>query len=265
MIIDAHLHLPVDFPDFPSKRRALLAELAQNGVDRGIVIADSAPESPIGSTRDCAALFDGDSVIKVVAGISPFFGYREQLTLCRNLLERGKIVGLKLFTGHEHFFCTDAALLPVYDLAAEFSVPVLFHTGWDHVQYAAPPVMKQLAQRRPQNTFVYCHCFYPKAAQCFDTLGECENVYFELSSAADDPAGIPQIQKAIEAAVPAMPHRFLFGSDFGSCSQRAHLDFAAALHISAEQRELLMFRNACAVYRMNALPDTVYTSPGIPK
>lgn len=128
-IIDAHLHLPVDAPGFPAKREALLAELRKNGVDMGIVIADSTLESTIGATRDCAALFRSCCSIKVAAGISPFFSYREQLALCRTLLEHGDIVGLKLYTGHEHFFCTDEVLLPVYELAAEFSVPVLFHTG----------------------------------------------------------------------------------------------------------------------------------------
>lgn len=250
MIIDSHLHLPVDCPDFPAKRTALLAELKKNGVDRGIVIADSALESTIGSTRDCAELFRGDPVIRVVAGISPFFSFREQLALCRTLLEHSEIVGLKLFTGHEHFYCTDPALEPVYDLAAEFSVPVLFHTGWNDAQYAAPQIMKQLAQRRPQNRFVYCHCYYPEAAKCFETLKCMENVSFELSSLADDPDKLPGIRRALAAAIPAMPHRFLFGSDFGSCSQRAHLDFAASLDITAEQRELLMHRNACAVYHL---------------
>lgn len=249
-IIDAHLHLPVDCPDFPAKRQALLDELQKNGVSMGIVIADSVLESTIGSTRDCAELFRGSSVIRVVGGISPFFSYREQLALCRTLLRNGDLIALKLYTGHEQFFCTDAVLNPVYDLAAEFSVPVLFHTGWDDAQYAAPPVMRELAQRRPQNRFVYCHCFYPAAAQCFETLGGCENVFFDISSVADDPGKIPQIQTALEAAMQNMPHRILFGSDFGSCSQRTHLDFAAALHLTAAQRENLMFRNACAVYRI---------------
>lgn len=255
MIIDSHLHLPVDFPDLPAKKQALLAELRKNGVDMGIVIADSALESTIGSTADCAELFRGDRVIKVIAGISPFFSYQEQLRLCRELLEGGGIIGMKLFTGHEHFFCTDPVLLPVLALATEFSVPVLFHTGWDDPQYAAPQIMKELAKSRPQNTFVYCHCFYPEAAQCFDTLGGCENVYFDISSTGDDPAYIPQIKAALEAAIPAMPQRFLFGSDFGSCAQKAHLNFAASLDITAEQRENLMYRNASAVYRLTDMRE----------
>lgn len=50
-IIDTHLHLAVDALDFPAKRAVLLAELKQNGVDKSIVIADSTPESTIGSVR----------------------------------------------------------------------------------------------------------------------------------------------------------------------------------------------------------------------
>ena len=254
-VIDAHLYLPVDYPDFPAKRAALLAELKRNGVCRGIVIADSAPESTIGSVRDCTALFRGSSIIKVVAGISPFFQYAEQLALCRELLECRGIIGLKLYTGHESFCCTDPVLLPVYELAAAYGVPVLFHTGWEHTEYAAPQRMKTLAQRRPQNTFVYCHCFYPDPEQCFDVLGSCGNVYFDISSTADDPALLPRLKPVLESAVRAMPQRILFGSDFGSCSQRAHLGFADLLELTAAQREALMFRNACAVYHLPERTD----------
>lgn len=249
-ITDAHMHLPVDCPDLPSKRSALLAEMDRNGVGTGIVIADSELISAIGSTEECAFLFKGDSRIRVVAGISPFISFFGQLSLCRNLLERGDIIGLKLYTGHESFFCTDPRLCPVFALAEEFSVPVLFHTGWDHPEYAAPPEMQKLARLYPRIRFVYCHCFYPEAALCFETLAECENVFFDISSMADDPEKAPQLQRTLETAIEAMPERFLFGSDYASCSQRAHLDFAAGLDISAEHRAQLMHRNAYTVYRM---------------
>ncbi len=250
MIIDAHLHLPVDFPDLVSKKQALLSELRRNGIDRGIVIADSELESVIGSVRDCAELFSGDSVIKVVAGISPLISFDEQLQFCRELLIKGDIVGLKIYTGHEHFYCTDRSLFPVYDLAAEFGVPVLFHTGWDEAQYAAPLKMKGLAQKRRDNTFVYCHCFYPYTDECFETLGECGNVWFDTSSVADDPEKCPGIKASLEKAIRLMPERFIFGSDFGSCSQEAHICFAESLDITDRQRELFMRRNAEYVYRL---------------
>ena len=170
MIIDSHLHLPVDFPDFPSKKAALLNELKRNGVDRGIVIADSELESVIGSVRDCAELFEGSDIISIIAGISPNFGFASQLGYCRELLERRRRVGLKVYTGHEGFYCTDSCLAPVYDLAAEYDVPVLFHSGWDNAHYAAPKLLKELADSRPHNVFVYCHCYYPKQTWLFQAI-----------------------------------------------------------------------------------------------
>lgn len=248
MIIDSHLHLPVDYPDFPSKRDALLSELKRNGADRGIVIADSELESAIGSVRDCVGLFEGSSIIKVIAGISPLISFEAQLEYCRELLGNRQIVGLKVYTGHEKFFCTDECLMPVYDLAAEYEVPVLFHSGWDEAQYAAPQLLRRLAERRPQNVFVYCHCYYPELEKCFEVLWKCENVCFDISSTADDEKLIPHLKPVLEKAIAQMPKRFVFGSDFGSCSQTAHIRFAESLDISDTDREAFMHGNAERLY-----------------
>ncbi|WP_295072578.1 TatD family hydrolase [Ruminococcus sp.] len=250
MIIDSHLHLPVDFPDFPSKEAVLLNELKRNGVERGIVIADSELESVIGSVRDCAELFYGSGIISVIAGISPNFEYASQLDYCRELLESKRIVGLKVYTGHENFYCTDSCLAPVYDLAAEYNVPVLFHSGWDNAHYAAPKLLKELADNRPDNVFVYCHCYYPKLDECFEVLSSCNNVYFDTSSVADDEKLLPQIKSALEKAIHEMPKRFIFGSDFGSCLQNVHLSLAESLDLNAEERELFMHGNAERVYKL---------------
>ena len=250
MIIDSHLHLPVDFPDISSKGAALINELDRNGVDRGIVIADSELESVIGSVRECAELFKDSSIISVIAGISPFISFFSQLKYCRELLKNGHIIGLKLYTGHEHFYCTDDCVLPVYDLAAEFDVPVLFHSGWDNSEYAAPELLRRLAESRSNNNFVYCHCFYPELDKCFDTLKDCGNVYFDTSSVADNEKHLPDIRKTLEKTISEMPERFIFGSDFGSCSQEVHLRFAESLRLSAKERELFMHGNAERIYKL---------------
>ena len=250
MIIDSHLHLPFDVAGLASKKQALLNELSRNGVDRGIVIADSELESCIGSVKDCAELFRGDSTIKVIAGISPLISFEGQLSYCSELLSRGDIIGLKVYTGHEHFYCTDSSLFPVYDLAALYGVPVLFHTGWADRQYACPEIMRELADSRKDNVFVYCHCFYPDTEKCFYTLGDCGNVYFDTSSIADETGKYPEIKTSLEKAIDRMSERFIFGSDYGSCSQEVHLRFAESLDITNAQRELLMYRNAEYVYRL---------------
>ena len=248
MIVDAHLHLPWQEPDLNAKKDRLMAELEKNGVSGGVVIADSELESVIGSVAECVELFRGGEKIKVVAGISPLISFEGQLRLCRELLDRGDIAGLKVYTGHEELYCTDSSLFPVYDLAAEYRVPVLFHTGWDNSHYAAPERMKALAESRPQNIFVYCHCFYPNTEKCFEVLGDCGNVMFDTSSLADSEEHIHAIASSLERAIESMPHRIMYGSDYGSCDMGAHIRFAERLHLSEAQRRLFMSENAAGLY-----------------
>ncbi len=245
-ITDAHMHLPVNFRTLSEKRDALLREMRENGICRGVVISDSELESAIGTLSECAELFGSSPDIAVIGGISPYIQYTEQLRKLEQYLAARKVVGIKLYSGHEPIYLNDPVLAPVYDLAVKYRVPVLFHSGWDNPQYSAPDIIRQAAEENPQVLFVCCHCCYPDLSACFNALSALSNVYFDISSTADsDPAEFCEILKQ---AICSMPERFIFGSDFGSCSQKAHLDFAKALNISGRNRELLLYDNADRLY-----------------
>lgn len=248
IIIDAHMHLPVSPAALKEKKAALLAEMAENGVSKGVVISDSEPESCIGTLRECAELFADCADIAVVGGISPYFNYEQQLKLADELLSQGLLVGIKLFCGHEPIYLTDGNLGPVYALAENHRVPVLFHSGWDNPQYSAPEVIRRAALEHPRVQFVCCHCCYPRLADCFDSLADCGNVHFDLSSVADGCRA--DFLPVIEAAVHTMPDRFIFGSDYGSCSQAEHLEFFRQLGISGHERQLVFAGNAQRMYRL---------------
>ncbi|MDE7361025.1 MAG: amidohydrolase [Oscillospiraceae bacterium] len=250
MIIDAHMHLPSDEPDLESKKRLLLSDIKVNSVDIGIVISDSESESTIGSMDDCAELFSDCPNVYAVAGISPYIKFEEQFEKLKKYLTRGCFVGIKLYCGHEPIYIDDSALKPVFGLAAEFNVPVLFHSGWDNAQYAAPERVKAAAVANPEVRFVCCHCYYPNLAECFEALKGCPNVYFDLSSVADDPEKSPLIAAVLERFVPEMPERFIFGSDYGCCDQRRHIDFIEALNIPTEYRQMLFSLNAEQLYKI---------------
>lgn len=250
MIIDAHMHLPSNEIDLYGKKKRLLSDMKANGVDMGIVISDSELESTIGSIDDCAELFSDCPNIFAVAGISPYINYNEQLEKLRNYLTRGLFVGIKLYCGHEPIYIDDSALKPVFWLAAEYNVPVLFHSGWDNAQYAAPDRVKAAAAENPEVRFVCCHCYYPNLAECFETLKNCRNVYFDLSSVADDPEKCPSIAETLERYIPEMPERFIFGSDYGCCDQKTHIGFFESLNIPDEYRKLFFSLNAKKVYNI---------------
>ena len=251
MIIDAHMHLPSDEPDLESKKRQLLSDMKSNGVDIGIVISDSELESAIGSMDDCAELFSDCTNVYAVAGISPHINYCEQLEKLKKYLTQGLFVGIKLYCGHEPIYIDDSGLKSVFGLAADFDVPVLFHSGWDNARYAAPERVKAAAAANPEVRFVCCHCYYPKLSECFETLKNCPNVYFDLSSVADDTEKCPSIAAVLERYIPEMSDRFIFGSDYGCCDQGQHIDFINTLNIPPDFLQSVLSKNAARVYKIN--------------
>ena len=243
-IFDFHMHLPTGFPTVEEKKKALLAEMKRNGVSKGIVISDSAIESEIGSLCECAELFSDTDNIFVVGGISPFFDYEGQLVLLEKYILEKKVSGIKIYCGHEPIYLDSEQLRPVYRIAEKHSVPILFHSGWDNPQYSSLEIIKRAAALYTNVKFVCCHCCYPKLAECFETLAEFENVYFDLSSTADDPAIGSEIKSAVENAVHHMPKRIIFGSDFAGCNQREHIEFFMGLDISDTEKRLLFSENS---------------------
>lgn len=250
MIIDAHMHLPSDVVDFEGKKRRLLSDMKVNGVDIGIVISDSELSSGIGSMDDCAELFSDCPNVYAAAGISSYINYAEQLGKLKEYLARGLFVGIKLHCGHEPIYIDDGALYPVFALAAEFGVPVMFHSGWDNAQYAAPERVRAAANANSAVRLVCCHCYYPELAHCFETLKDCANVYYDLSSIADEPEKCPPLAEVLERYIPEMPERFIFGSDYGCCDQAKHIEFIRGLNIPEEYRKMLFYLNAKRLYKI---------------
>lgn len=184
-ILDAHMHLPTQGISLSEKKEILLKEMQKNGIDEGIVISDSAITSEIGSLKDCLELFSDTCYVHVVGGISPFFNYKEQCKLLDTALSEKKIVGIKLFCGHESFYLSDNILEPVYALAETYNVPVLFHSEKDSSQYASYFAVCEAVRQHPNITFVCCHCHYPNVEACFQRYKNVNNIVFDISSIAD--------------------------------------------------------------------------------
>lgn len=251
-IIDAHMHLPVNFPSLCEKKNALLAEMKQSGVCHGIVISDSEISSDIGSLEECAELFDGCGEVDVIGGISPFIDYAVQLEALEKYIAGGSIVGIKIYSGHEPVYPSDGRLEPVYETARRYDVPLLFHTGWSAPEYTSPEIIRKAAKAHADVTVVCCHCCYPNLAECFGVLAECPNVYFDISSLAE---GGNSVKAVLENAIHISPDRFIFGSDYGCCGQAEHIGFALSLNISEYERERLMYGNAVKIYGIKFLQN----------
>lgn len=251
MIIDSHVHLPIEKNclTLQQKKEKLLHDLKMNNVDKCIVITDSCMESAIGTLDECVELFRENDNVYVVGGISPFYEYRQQLNKLKTYLDEKSLVGIKLFTGHEEFYLTDKRLEKVYELAISYNVPVLFHSGWDNSWYSDVALVAELAKKYSEMKIICCHCFYPNIEKC-QLLVEYPNVYFDISSTADNMLIISAIEEKIKNLIKQVPERVIFGSDYGGCSQRNHIRMVENLQLSKGEEIKIFEDNTLRVYHL---------------
>src|SRR5690606_28493313 len=138
------------------------------------------------STREILEVVRDDPHISVIAGVS-YYNYRAaDLADLRLLLRERRIRGLKLYPGYEAFYVHDARMRVVYELAAEFDVPVMIHTGdtFDpkgKVKYAHPLEVDEVAVDFPSVTFVICHLGNPWVTDAMEVIYKNDNVVGDIS------------------------------------------------------------------------------------
>lgn len=165
----------------------------------------------------------------------------------KDYLDKKLVVGIKLFTGHEEFYLTDERLREVYELGIQYNVPVLFHSGWDNIQYSDVKLVAEVARQYPELKLICCHCFYPEIEKC-QLLVEYSNVYFDISSVADDKTILENMEVRIKELIEMVPERVIFGSDCFGCSQMDHVQFVRKLELSEKVETKVFYGNSIQIY-----------------
>jgi predicted TIM-barrel fold metal-dependent hydrolase len=133
MIIDVHTHLNNYDETRTVPITTTLAELDRsmqhNKVDHVMVLTSYLVNEHRYSVKEVVEATEAYPGMHVVAGVS-FMNYKERdLREIADYLRAGKVVGLKIYPGYEPFYPYDKRCQVIYDLAAEFDVPVMIHTG----------------------------------------------------------------------------------------------------------------------------------------
>ncbi|HEX2076125.1 MAG TPA: amidohydrolase family protein [Longimicrobium sp.] len=264
MIIDCHTHLNRYTPDEPptlaARHAALRAQMDAHGIGHAMVLTSYTGNEERSTVEEVLAQIEGDPRLHVVAGIDvPNLG-AEQLDGVRGHLQAGRVVGLKLYPGYQPFRLSDPALRPVYELAAEFRVPVMIHTGDTFnpaakVRYAHPLEVDDVAVDFREVTFVICHLGNPWFADAMEVIYKNENVMGDICGLT-----VGEFQPRYERfalrcvndviAFINTPHRLMFGTDWPISDIGSYLRFTARLEMTDEEREGLMWRNAARLFRL---------------
>jgi len=276
MIIDVHTHLN----NYDETRQApvekcldeLHASMAYNKVDIALVLTSYVVNEHRPSTRAVVEATANCKNIFVVAGLS-FKNYRERdLREISDYLKDGKVRGLKLYPGYEPFYPHDPRCQILYDLAQEYDVPVMIHTGdtfnpKGKVRFAHPLHVDDVAVDNPGLKLVICHIGNPWIRDCMEVVYKNKNVFADISGLVlgDFKSHfkrfmLQQVKEMILFA--GEPDYLLYGTDWPICRMRTYLSFVNALGLSAEKKEKILWRNANRLFRLGLRDSKPGARPG---
>jgi len=268
MIIDCHVHLnnyheqvAVSLDEALDK---LQAEMQANKVDYSLVLTSYLVNEHRPSTAQVVRAIEKIPSLGVVAGIS-YNKYRQRdLRELADFLEDGLVKGLKLYPGYEPFYPHDPRLRVVYQLAEEFDVPVMIHSGDTFapngkVKYSHPLQVDEVAVDHRNVNFVICHLGNPWLVDCMEVVYKNPNVYADFSglvlgdfTEAFEDYMEEQIAEVLLYA--GEPNFLLYGTDWPICSMKSYLDFVGQLKLSEADRHAIMYENARKLFKLDHLP-----------
>lgn len=264
MIIDCHTHLNRYTPDLPAtleeRHAQLRAEMDAHGIAYALVLTsyDVTPDRP--GTEEILAAVEGDGRLGVVAGVRHAHLARD-LPHLRELLQGGRVKGLKLYPGYEPFRLAAPEMRAVYELAGQFGVPVMIHTGdtFDpraRVRFAHPLEVDDVAVDHRDVSFVICHLGNPWLLDAAEVIYKNPNVFGDISgfTVGDWQARFEKLMvRKVDEVVAYVndPTKLMFGSDWPISDLRGYFAFIRRLELTDEEREGMMWRNAARVFRIS--------------
>jgi len=264
MIIDCHTHINNYHDEGRESLQECLAklqnEMRRNRVDIAMVLTSYklVPGRP--STRDAVLATRDLPNIFIVAGLS-FLNFREDdLQELREYLKDGSVRGLKLYPGYEPFYPNDPKLHKAYELAGEFNVPMMIHSGDTYdpkgrVRYAHPLHVDDVAVDHPEVNIIICHIGNPWIRDCMEVVYKNKNVYTDISGLVlgdfTDRFEIymrKQLQDMLVYGVE--PTKVLYGTDWPISSMESYLEFMSELTIPDKEKKKILSENAAKLFRL---------------
>lgn len=275
MIVDFHIHVydfPVQAPDYFTKfigqqlgepldefakrhttAESYVAYLDENGIDYGIIVAEQAPiTSAMASNETVERLCAGNRRLIPFASVNPYLIPNPARELER-LITRHGFRGLKLYPTYAYFYPNDAMLYPVYAVAQELQIPVMWHTGSSvfpasRLKYGDPIYIDDVAVDFPELTAIITHSGRPFWYDRAYALARFhENVHMEI-------AGLPpQRLLTYFPELERVADKTLFGSDWPSVfTVKKNIETIRGLALSEKAKEAILGGNAARLLKLPA-------------
>lgn len=249
-VIDGHAHLG-GYPNFYMNRPdagSMVEVMDRIGMKAAVVSANATLRSDpeYGNRMTLQAIRDFPGRILGYVTANPHYTDSMEEMLNRYLNEPG-VVGIKLHPEtHDDYPMIGPRYEPMWAVAAERRVPVLFHTyfGGDSIEDIA-----WLAQKYPEVPLLVGHMLQDKSLDAMVELANTfPNIYIDLS--------VPESFGVTEFFVEALENlqKLIFGTDFpwGNC----HFRVGAVVYarISDDAKRQVLGQNAAALFKIPLEP-----------
>lgn len=275
-IIDAHMHLShieefkrtaaeKSFVDYSAA--GILQEYAENGVVLGIGMGLTEtkkegfpdPDSATPMGLDLAETLPPQIVCCL--GVNPFKLDGEALQQLEADLQKPSSVGLKIYLGYYPFYAYDSVYDPIYELAAKYQVPVVFHTGDTYserglLKYSHPLTLDEVAVKHRQVNFMMAHFGDPWVLDGAEVVYKNRNMFADLSGLiVGDERNCARLKDSplffqhLRHALTYCDHydKFLFGTDWPLAPVKPYIQFVKEL-IPEEYHEDVFYKTALRVF-----------------
>jgi len=262
MIIDCHTHINnyhnEEVESLQQCLDDLLLHMKRNRVDISLILTSYKVTNGRPSTRNVVKATRDSHNVYIVAGISYLHFSADEIPELREYLHDGHVRGLKIYPGYEPFYPNDPKLSPIYDLAAEFNVPVMIHSGDTYtpkgkLKYSHPLHVDDVAVDYPNVNFVICHLGSPWFRDCMEVVYKNKNVYTDISglvlgdfSDRFESYMRKQLQEMLVYGVE--PDKVLFGTDWPISSMESYIEFIEELSIPEKDRKKIMYENSAHLF-----------------
>lgn len=266
-IIDAHIHtnfsaqVIVDFAkengiDF--SWAGLQKAMKKYSIQTVIAITTKSSAPTPGESKSLMMQTSRDTRLKPVCSINPNYVSKKYIKVVEQLLKNKKIMGFKIFPGYHPVYPNDKRYFPFYELAGNYDVPVIIHTGDTfgsqyQVKYSHPLTVDEIAVKFPKTTFILAHLGFPWVRDATELVYKNENVYADLSAfcigcAPKTPAHvISDIRYALEAS--GRPDKFLYGSDWPLVDMGKYIKIIKQA-VPKEHHSKVFYENAKRVFKL---------------
>ncbi|HZU35483.1 MAG TPA: amidohydrolase family protein [Gemmataceae bacterium] len=265
-MIDMHVHLvpprlpgvgslnPLLEADPESIAAALRAEMQAAGTTEALAMGSLAitPEDPLG-IHDTLAIAGKLSGVFAIGATDPGRTDLEHFRQVESVLASGQVRALKAYLGYLPYGPDHPSYRPYYELAAQYRIPVIFHTGDTYsprakLRYARPLLVDEVAVDHPNVRFVLAHFGNPWLTDAAEVVYKNINVWADLSGLViGDHASFTEEERrdvlhdtatAVSRAFryADRPNRFLYGSDWPLAPMTAYRDFIRGILPSAHHQ-----------------------------